>query len=93
MRSTFTSGLLISTALTITPAAFTQEEVQEAAYRQDTIVVTASPIRDSQAAAITAKREADNVIEVIAADTIGRFPDQTLAPASLLKATRVKPAS
>ena len=81
MRSTFTSGLLISTALTITPAAFTQEEVQEAAYRQDTIVVTASPIRDSQAAAITAKREADNVIEVIAADTIGRFPDQTLAQA------------
>ena len=46
---------------------------------EDVIVVTASPIRDSQAAAINAKRNAVNVADVISADTIGRFPDQNLA--------------
>ena len=45
----------------------------------DTITVTATPIRDSQVAAIEAKRNADNVVEIVAADTIGRFPDQNLA--------------
>ncbi len=43
------------------------------------VVVVASPIRDSQQAAIDAKRDAYNVIDVISADTIGRFPDQNLA--------------
>ena len=43
------------------------------------VVITASPIRDSQQAAINAKREANNFIDVISADTIGRFPDQNLA--------------
>ena len=43
------------------------------------IVVTGTPIRDSQAAAIDAKRTAVNVSDVISADTIGRFPDQNLA--------------
>ncbi len=45
----------------------------------DTVTVTATPIRDSQLAAIQAKRNADNVVDIIAADTIGRFPDQNLA--------------
>lgn len=45
----------------------------------DVIRVTATPIRDSQAAALLQKREADNVADIIAADTIGRFPDQNLA--------------
>lgn len=45
----------------------------------DEIVTTATPIRDSQAAAIEAKRDADNVVDVISADLIGRFPDQNLA--------------
>lgn len=43
------------------------------------VVTVASPIKDSQMAAIEAKRVASNVMEVIAADTIGRFPDQNLA--------------
>ncbi|WP_428819104.1 TonB-dependent receptor [Microbulbifer sp. MCCC 1A16149] len=43
------------------------------------IVVMASPIRDSQKAAIDAKRDADNNVDIISADTIGRFPDQNLA--------------
>lgn len=43
------------------------------------VVVSASPIRDAQQAAIDAKRDAKNVVDVISADTIGRFPDQNLA--------------
>ncbi|WP_339719487.1 TonB-dependent receptor [uncultured Paraglaciecola sp.] len=45
----------------------------------DEVVSVGTPIRDSQKAAIEAKRTASNVMEVIAADTIGRFPDQNLA--------------
>lgn len=45
----------------------------------DEVVTTATPIRDSQAAAIEAKRNADNVVDIIASDLIGRFPDQNLA--------------
>ena len=43
------------------------------------VVVTASPIRQSESAAIETKREALNVLDAISADTIGRFPDQNLA--------------
>ncbi|MCQ3828481.1 TonB-dependent receptor [Microbulbifer elongatus] len=43
------------------------------------VVVMAQPIRDSQKAAIDAKRDADNTVDIISADTIGRFPDQNLA--------------
>ncbi len=43
------------------------------------IVVTSTPIRDSQMAALEAQRNALNMSDVVAADTIGRFPDQNLA--------------
>ena len=43
------------------------------------VTVTAAPIRDSQQAAFDAKKFADNYVEIISADTIGRFPDQNLA--------------
>jgi TonB-dependent receptor len=59
------------------PAMAGQEVDAEA--RQDVIVVTATPIQDSQLAAIEAKRDALNVMDIISADTIGRFPDQNLA--------------
>lgn len=42
-------------------------------------IVIHAPIRDSQAAAIETKRNANNTMDVISADTIGRFPDQNLA--------------
>ena len=45
----------------------------------DEVVVIAKPIRDSDMASIEAKRNADNITDVISADTIGRFPDQNLA--------------
>ncbi len=58
--------------------AFAQTSSSDTATIEE-ITVTATPIRDSQVAAIEAKRSADNVVEIIAADLIGRFPDQNLA--------------
>ncbi|WP_102798194.1 TonB-dependent receptor [Bowmanella denitrificans] len=43
------------------------------------VIALASPIRDSQKAAIEAKQHASNFVDVVSADTIGRFPDQNLA--------------
>ncbi|MEM1086167.1 MAG: TonB-dependent receptor, partial [Pseudomonadota bacterium] len=61
------------------PWATAQVAAEEDEARQETVVVTGTPIRDSQIAALAAKRNADNIVDVIAADTIGRFPDATLA--------------
>ena len=57
-----------------------QDAAQEAA-EVDEIVVTASPIVGSQRAALRQQRNADNLINVIAADTVGQFPDQNSAAA------------
>jgi TonB-dependent receptor len=46
----------------------------------ETIVVYA-PIRDAQALAIQEQRNADNLVAIVAADSIGRFPDQNSAAA------------
>ena len=43
------------------------------------VVVTGTPIKQSEMASIDAKRTALNVLDAISADTIGRFPDQNLA--------------
>lgn len=45
------------------------------------IIVTGSPIRDSIAKSLAAQRKADNIVNVISADTVGRFPDLTAAGA------------
>ena len=80
MRSSFRTSLYISAAVFMAaPAAIAQTSEQEAESRQETVIVTATPIRDSQMAAIEAKRNASNVVDILAADTIGRFPDQNLA--------------
>jgi TonB-dependent receptor len=52
---------------------------QDAAQQIEEVTVVASPIRDAQQAALDAKRMADNYVDVVSADTIGRFPDQNLA--------------
>ena len=43
------------------------------------VVVTAKPIKASQMSSIEAKRSAENLVDVVSADAIGRFPDQNLA--------------
>ncbi|WP_084399114.1 TonB-dependent receptor [Henriciella aquimarina] len=77
-NTSYKTTLLAGAALMAAAPALAQESDEA---RQEVVVVTASPIRDSQQAAIQAKRDADNVVDIIAADTIGRFPDQTLAAA------------
>ncbi|MEO1729589.1 MAG: TonB-dependent receptor [Pseudomonadota bacterium] len=66
----------------MTPFAALAQEQDETAGEEETaneIVVTATPIRDSNEAALLQKREALNVVDIIASDTIGRLPDQNLA--------------
>ena len=45
------------------------------------IIVTGKAIKESQMAAIEAKRQAVNVADIISADAIGRFPDVNLSDA------------
>ncbi|MEQ9109555.1 MAG: TonB-dependent receptor [Rhodospirillaceae bacterium] len=74
--------IVLATTAFVTAAPATQAQQQsgqQVAAAIDEIVVTSTPIRDSQAAALKQKQEADNVLDIIAADTIGRFPDQNLA--------------
>lgn len=52
---------------------------QDPSPKIEEVVVSARPIRDSQAAALEVKRLSGNVMDVISSDTIGRFPDQNLA--------------
>lgn len=75
--------LSISTAALMTGAASAQDAAPAGSTAEtgDVVRVIGSPIRDSQAASIAQKRNADNIIDVIAADTIGRFPDQNAADA------------
>lgn len=47
----------------------------------DAVIVAARPILGSQAAAIAQQRAADNIVSIVAADAIGRFPDQSAAAA------------
>lgn len=76
-----TLNILVASTILASPVAIAQGAgtSDEAEARQQTIIVTGTPIRDSQLAAIEAKRDADNVVDILAADTIGRFPDQNLA--------------
>lgn len=74
---------MIRKPFSVKPLVLVMSLVSGAAVAQDHVVeevlVQASPIRDSQLAAIDAKRNANNVVDIISSDTIGRFPDQNLA--------------
>jgi len=65
------------TALSLTAVA--EEATLDDADGFEEIVVSATPIKDSQAAALERKKNANNVADIISADFIGRFPDQNLA--------------
>lgn len=60
-------------------ASIAQESDASTEKLVEEVIVSASPIRDSQQAALDAKRFADNVVDVVSSDTIGRFPDQNIA--------------
>jgi hypothetical protein len=87
------TGVAFSTlALVLASAPSAQAQDQAAAVSEvEELVVTATPIRDSIAKSLEAQRVADNIVSVVAADAIGRFPDQTAAAAlSRLPATGVQ---
>ena len=54
-------------------AAWTEEEEIEE------VLVLAKPIKASQLSSIEAKRNSVNLVDVVSADAIGRFPDTNLA--------------
>ncbi len=72
------AALLATTALAATPALALAADEADAV---EEVVVVARPILDAQAAAITQQREADNIVSIVAADAVGRFPDQSAAAA------------
>ena len=80
----------LALAVACAPSAYAQGQ-GAAASEVEEIVVTATPIRDSIVKSLEVQRLADNIVSVVAADAIGRFPDQTAAAAlSRLPATGVQ---
>ena len=80
----------IAVSLACAPSAWAQAQTS-ADNEVEELVVTATPIRDSIVKSLEVQRAADNIVSVVAADTIGRFPDQTAAAAlSRLPATGVQ---
>ena len=64
--------ILLMPVLMIFGTKVQAQEVEE-------IIVTGKAIKESQMAAIEAKRQAVNVADIISADAIGRFPDVNLS--------------
>ncbi|MDO8901907.1 MAG: TonB-dependent receptor [Phenylobacterium sp.] len=71
--------LAVSASLPILAAAAAPALADDAEVSE--LVVTATPIRDSIEASLEIQRASDNIVNVIASDTIGRFPDATAAGA------------
>ncbi len=72
MKSPINKSLVLGIVLFVNIAIGEETAIEE-------VVVTGTPIKQSEMASIEAKRSAVNVVDVISADTIGRFPDQNLA--------------
>ena len=70
-------AIVISSAFSVSASNVVAQNEED--NLQETTIVTGTPIRDSQVAAIEVKRNSNNIVDVIASDTIGRFPDQNLA--------------
>ncbi|MDX2221268.1 MAG: TonB-dependent receptor [Rhodospirillaceae bacterium] len=85
----FKAWLVAMSVLTAAPVMAQTGQSAQTLPRQETadrelieeLVVVARPIRDSLEASLAAQKDADNVVNVIASDTIGRFPDLTAAAA------------
>ena len=78
-RCTWTRLLMISGAfLALNQTSFvTAQEPQAEAIEE--VLVVAKPIKASQLSSIEAKRNSANLVDVVSADAIGRFPDTNLA--------------
>ena len=79
---TYQDRVSISRTVTITAGSNTVEDFSMERLGEDLVVVRgARPIAGSEAAAFSRQKASDNLINVVAADTIGRFPDQNVAAA------------
>ncbi len=78
-----TSFTFFISSLAAVPAVLAQDQADDATYgNSDELVlevVVVTGIRSSLAAAIDTKRDADNLVEAIYAEDIGKLPDQNLA--------------
>ena len=72
-------GKLAIGAMACVSVAAAQEPGDPAVLEE--VVVTATPIKDSIEESLLRQQAAENVVNVIASDTIGRFPDTTAAAA------------
>jgi len=71
--------LLPVVLVAVMPAVAVSQD--ESGIVEEIVVRASAPILGSQRAAIEQKRNADNVMDVIAADMVGQFPDQNSAAA------------
>jgi len=78
-KAVTSSAALIASVL-FPALAHAEAAVEEAAEAEGEIVVTGS-ILQAQAASVQEKRQALNLVDVAAADSVGRFPDQNSAAA------------
>ncbi|QDP02129.1 TonB-dependent receptor [Thalassotalea sp. PS06] len=69
-------ALLSASTMTLSSMAYAQEAEDNS---EDIEVIEVSGIRSSLTSALAEKRSADNLIEVIKAEDIGKLPDQNLA--------------
>ena len=74
--SKVTLAVLSASAMSMTSYAYAAEE---ATAEEEVEVIQVTGIRSSLTSAILEKRDADNLVEVIIADDIGKLPDQNLA--------------
>lgn len=74
-----TTLLLAGTAMMLAGPAFAQDAVSTADEAETVEELVVTGIRASLQSALVQKREADNLVEVIQAEDIGKLPDQNLA--------------
>jgi len=78
----FRARFLATCALAFPTIAPTWAHAQAAdGTEADNEITIYAPIRDAQEAALKEQRDADNLVNIIASDTVGRFPDQNSAAA------------
>ncbi|MBY6063698.1 TonB-dependent receptor [Pseudidiomarina sediminum] len=73
------SVIALAVTAVLSGPSLAQEITTEQTTTIEEVVTKGTPIQDSQKAAIMTKRDANNSVDIISADTIGRFPDQNLA--------------
>ncbi|WP_397422014.1 TonB-dependent receptor [Phenylobacterium sp.] len=76
-RTALMAGVAMASALSAQSAM--AQSAAEAPGTVDEVVITGRPIAESQAAALQIQKESPSLVSVIAADAVGRLPDQNIA--------------